>query len=128
MLTVELPLTATSVQHSPFHNFHPFCSWYTVYTLTPAVLYLHAVATSPQSSLSSVSKVATGGRFNCSQKFYIQSAWSSQIYLDNLLALGMVFNVNAGFSGLINDTAEDSESKNYALFIGDTVLVNEVCV
>lgn len=68
------------------------------------------------------------GRFNCSQKFYIQSAWSSQIYLDNLLALGMVFNVNAGFSGLINDTAEDSESKNYALFIGDTVLVNEVCV
>lgn len=38
---------------------------------------------------------------------------------------GMVFNVNAGFSGLINDTAEDSESKNYALFIGDTVLVNE---
>ena len=40
----------------------------------------------------------------------------------------MVFNINAGFSGLVNDNAEDSEGKNYALFIGDTVLVNEVCV
>lgn len=40
----------------------------------------------------------------------------------------MVFNINAGFSGLVNDIAEDSEGKNYALFIGDTVLVNEVCV
>ena len=38
----------------------------------------------------------------------------------------MVFNVNAGFSGLVNENAEDSENKNYALFIGDTVLVNEV--
>ncbi|KAJ7365044.1 FACT complex subunit SPT16 [Desmophyllum pertusum] len=39
---------------------------------------------------------------------------------------GMVFNVNAGFSGLVNASAEDSENKNYALFVGDTVLVNEV--
>lgn len=38
----------------------------------------------------------------------------------------MVFNINAGFSGLVNESADDSESKNYALFIGDTVLVNEV--
>ena len=38
----------------------------------------------------------------------------------------MVFNINAGFSGLVNKSAEDSESKNYALFIGDTALVNEV--
>lgn len=38
----------------------------------------------------------------------------------------MVFNINAGFSGLVNDSVDDSESKNYALFIGDTVLVNEV--
>lgn len=38
---------------------------------------------------------------------------------------GMVFNINAGFSGLVNESADDSESKNYALFIGDTVLVNE---
>ena len=38
----------------------------------------------------------------------------------------MVFNINAGFSGLVNESAEESESKNYALFIGDTVLVNEV--
>ena len=45
---------------------------------------------------------------------------------NNLFVLGMVFNVNAGFSGLVNENAEDSEGKNYALFIGDTVLVNEV--
>ncbi|KAK2556910.1 FACT complex subunit SPT16 [Acropora cervicornis] len=38
---------------------------------------------------------------------------------------GMVFNVNAGFSGLVNDSAKDSENKDYALFVGDTVLVNE---
>ncbi|XP_078365662.1 FACT complex subunit SPT16-like isoform X1 [Oculina patagonica] len=38
---------------------------------------------------------------------------------------GMVFNINAGFSGLVNESSEDSESKNYALFVGDTVLVNE---
>lgn len=43
-----------------------------------------------------------------------------------LLFLGMVFNVNAGFSGLLNANAEDTENKNYALFVGDTVLVNEV--
>ena len=42
------------------------------------------------------------------------------------LSLGMVFNVNAGFSGLVNDSAKDSENKDYALFVGDTVLVNEV--
>ena len=38
----------------------------------------------------------------------------------------MVFNINVGFSGLVNESADDNESKNYALFIGDTVLVNEV--
>ena len=39
----------------------------------------------------------------------------------------MVFNVNAGFSGLVNENAKESENKSYALFVGDTVLVNEVC-
>ena len=42
------------------------------------------------------------------------------------LSIGMVFNVNAGFSGLVNESADSSEGKNYALFIGDTVVVNEV--
>lgn len=42
------------------------------------------------------------------------------------LFTGMVFNVNAGFSGLVNENAENSENKNYALFVGDTVLVNQV--
>ncbi|KRT79094.1 Peptidase [Oryctes borbonicus] len=38
---------------------------------------------------------------------------------------GMVFNVNMGFSNLQNKEASDKEGKVYALFIGDTVIVNE---
>lgn len=39
---------------------------------------------------------------------------------------GMVFNVNVGFADLENKDGKDSASKKYALFIGDTVMVNEV--
>lgn len=39
---------------------------------------------------------------------------------------GMVFNINVGFADLQNPTAKDNEGKKYALFLGDTVLVNEV--
>ena len=39
---------------------------------------------------------------------------------------GQVFNVNLGFSDLTNPDASGSSSKKYALFIGDTVVVNEV--
>ncbi|XP_042233309.1 FACT complex subunit spt16-like isoform X2 [Homarus americanus] len=38
---------------------------------------------------------------------------------------GQVFNANLGFSDLKNNTASDEGSKKYALFIGDTVVVNE---
>lgn len=38
---------------------------------------------------------------------------------------GMVFNLNLGFNNLQNPEASDKEGKVYALFIGDTVLVNE---
>ncbi|XP_015121825.1 FACT complex subunit spt16 isoform X5 [Diachasma alloeum] len=38
---------------------------------------------------------------------------------------GMVFNVNVGLSNLSNAEATDKEGKSYALFIGDTVVVNE---
>lgn len=38
---------------------------------------------------------------------------------------GMVFNVNLGFNNLENKDASDKEGKTYALFIGDTVTVNE---
>ncbi|XP_062500756.1 FACT complex subunit SPT16-like [Corticium candelabrum] len=38
---------------------------------------------------------------------------------------GMVFNINLGFSGLTNAAAVDEADKNYALFIGDTVVVQE---
>lgn len=37
----------------------------------------------------------------------------------------MVFNVSLGFSNLENRDAQDANSKVYALFIGDTVLVND---
>lgn len=42
-----------------------------------------------------------------------------------VLKKGMVFSVNVGLSGLENKEASDKESKVYALFVGDTVLVNE---
>lgn len=39
---------------------------------------------------------------------------------------GMVFNINVGLANLTNADATDKEGKVYALFIGDTVMVNEV--
>lgn len=41
------------------------------------------------------------------------------------LKKGMIFNVNIGLSNLENKTASDKEGKNIALFIGDTVLIND---
>ncbi|XP_064416469.1 FACT complex subunit SPT16 [Latimeria chalumnae] len=41
------------------------------------------------------------------------------------LKKGMVFSVNLGFSDLDNKEGKKPEEKKYALFIGDTVLVNE---
>lgn len=38
---------------------------------------------------------------------------------------GMVFNLNLGFSNLENKEGSDKVSRIYALFIGDTVMVNE---
>lgn len=43
-----------------------------------------------------------------------------------LIKKGMVFNVNVGLANLTNSDATDKEGKVYALFIGDTVMVNEV--
>ena len=37
-----------------------------------------------------------------------------------------VYNLNVGLSALTNSEAKDKEGKTYALFIGDTVIVNEV--
>lgn len=39
---------------------------------------------------------------------------------------GTVFNVNVGFASLTNKEATDKAGKTYALFIGDTVVVNDV--
>ncbi|XP_026473184.1 FACT complex subunit spt16 [Ctenocephalides felis] len=41
------------------------------------------------------------------------------------LKKGMVFNLNVGLSKLTNKEANDDEGKTYALFIGDTVIVND---
>ena len=38
----------------------------------------------------------------------------------------MVFQISIGFSDLTNPESKDDQSKKYALFIGDTVLVNKV--
>ncbi|KAK9503561.1 hypothetical protein O3M35_010094 [Rhynocoris fuscipes] len=38
---------------------------------------------------------------------------------------GQVYNLNVGLSGLTNADAKEKEGKTYALFIGDTVIVNE---
>ena len=38
----------------------------------------------------------------------------------------MVFRINLGFSDLTNKEGKKPEEKTYALFIGDTVLVDEV--
>jgi nucleosome binding factor SPN SPT16 subunit len=38
----------------------------------------------------------------------------------------MTFQISIGFSGLDNPDGQDEQSKTYALFIGDTVVVNEV--
>ena len=38
----------------------------------------------------------------------------------------MVFNVNLGFSNLKNKSAKKDVDQTYALFLGETVMVNEV--
>lgn len=44
---------------------------------------------------------------------------------DAIVKKGMVFNVNVGFTNLINKDASDSKGKDVALFIGDTVVVSD---
>ncbi|XP_014206114.1 FACT complex subunit spt16 isoform X2 [Copidosoma floridanum] len=44
---------------------------------------------------------------------------------NSVVKKGMVFNVNVGLSNLTNSETTEKESKTYALFIGDTVIVNE---
>lgn len=39
---------------------------------------------------------------------------------------GQVYNANLGFSDLENPDTSDQNGKKYALFIGDTLVVNEV--
>ena len=43
----------------------------------------------------------------------------------SLAKQGMVFQISIGFSDLINPEAKEDEAKKYALFIGDTILVNK---
>lgn len=42
-----------------------------------------------------------------------------------VLKKGMVFNLNIGLSSLLNKNASDKEGKTIALYIGDTVLIND---
>lgn len=44
------------------------------------------------------------------------------------LFLDMAFSINVGFHPLLNKEANDDKlAETYALFIGDTVVVGEVC-
>lgn len=45
-----------------------------------------------------------------------------------LIKKGQVYNLSVGLSGLTNKEGSDKESKVYALYVGDTVLINEVCI
>lgn len=40
--------------------------------------------------------------------------------------LGMVLSVSLGFADLVNKEGKKDEQKKYALFIGDTIQINEV--
>lgn len=39
---------------------------------------------------------------------------------------GMVLSISLGFADLVNKDGRKDEDKKYALFIGDTVMINEV--
>ena len=45
---------------------------------------------------------------------------------NTVIEKGMTINVNVGLSDLKNESATDDAGKKYALFIGDTYVVNEV--
>ena len=38
----------------------------------------------------------------------------------------MTFNASLGFAGLKNEKGKEEADKNYALFIGETIIANEV--
>lgn len=42
------------------------------------------------------------------------------------MCVGMVLSVSLGFADVMNSEGKKEEQKKYALFIGDTVLINEV--
>lgn len=45
---------------------------------------------------------------------------------DVCVCVGMVFSISLGFADMINPDAKKDEQKKYALFIGDTIQINEV--
>lgn len=42
------------------------------------------------------------------------------------VCVGMVLSVSLGFADLINSEGKKEEQKKYALFVGDTIMINEV--
>lgn len=72
-----------------------------------------------ESSIAITSKCAVRAQKGKSQFELIR-------YTSTNFHLGMTFQISIGFSGLSNPEGRDEASKTYALFIGDTVVVNEV--
>ena len=65
----------------------------------------------------------------CSANLVILACWFWCLFWRGSLCHrlpGMVFNINVGFSDLPNSASQEPQGKKYALFVGDTVLVNEV--
>lgn len=45
---------------------------------------------------------------------------------DACVCKGMVFSISLGLADLINKEGKKDEQKKYALFVGDTIQINEV--
>lgn len=51
---------------------------------------------------------------------------SESFLKETLCPSGIVLSVSLGFSDLVNKDAKKEEQKKYALFLGDTIQINEV--
>ena len=57
--------------------------------------------------------------------FYHPNIFFFLFSCDQVVKKGMIFNINIGFTGLVNKDASNSKGKDVALFVGDTVIVTD---
>lgn len=51
---------------------------------------------------------------------------SCDVHNCNVCVTGMVLSISLGFADLVNKEGKKEEQKKYALFVGDSVQINEV--